>query len=197
MTTAIVVRDGGDVIAPEHRGDVRLSKKSPCGMSTRRLPRAATNVQRPVEPAVDMQRLDKSTWRRVESSLGRGAARVAAVIRALRGATQLAADDPAEMSDAVVELLSTMLDRNGLTTDDLVSVIFTSTPDLRSTFPAAAARVLEIGDVPLICAQELDVDGALPRVVRVMAHAMLDRPRREVAHVYLRGAEVLRQDLAQ
>ncbi|MFL6069886.1 MAG: chorismate mutase [Actinomycetes bacterium] len=119
------------------------------------------------------------------------------MIRAVRGATQLQADEPAEMADAVIELLSTMLDRNGLTTDELVSVIFTSTPDLRSTFPAAAARTLEIGDVPLLCAQELDVEGALPRVVRVMAHVTLDRPRREVVHVYLRGAEVLRQDLAQ
>lgn len=119
------------------------------------------------------------------------------MIRAVRGATQLQADDAAEMADAVVELLTTMLERNGLVTDDLVSVIFTSTPDLRSTFPAAAARTLNIGDVPLICAQELDIEGALPRVVRVMAHAQLDRPRSEVTHVYLRGAEVLRQDLAQ
>ena len=119
------------------------------------------------------------------------------MIRAVRGATQLQADDPEEMAAAVVELLSAMLDRNGLETEDLVSVIFTSTPDLRSTFPAAAARTLEIGDVPLICAQELDIEGALPRVVRVMAHAQLDRPRSEVVHVYLRGAEVLRQDLAQ
>ncbi|HEX5017505.1 MAG TPA: chorismate mutase [Actinomycetes bacterium] len=119
------------------------------------------------------------------------------MIRAVRGATQLTADDPEEMADAVVELLSEMLARNDLSTDELVSVIFTSTPDLRSTFPAAAARTLEIGDVPLICAQELNVEGALPRVVRVMAHVMLDRPRKDVAHVYLRGAEVLRQDLAQ
>jgi chorismate mutase len=109
----------------------------------------------------------------------------------------LQADDAAEMADAVVELLTTMLERNSLATDDLVSVIFTSTPDLRSTFPAAAARTLNIGDVPLICAQELDIEGALPRVVRVMLHAQLDRPRSEVTHVYLRGAEVLRQDLAQ
>ena len=122
---------------------------------------------------------------------------MALVMRALRGATQLTADDAAEMADAVVELLSTMLERNGITTDHLVSVIFTSTPDLHSTFPAAAARTLDIGDVPLICAQELDIAGALPRVVRVLAHAELDRPRREVVHVYLRGAEVLRQDLAQ
>jgi chorismate mutase len=90
-----------------------------------------------------------------------------------------------------------MLKRNSLVVDDLVSVIFTSTPDLRSTFPAAAARTLGIGDVPLLCAQEIDVEGSLPRVVRVMAHVALDRPRSEVSHVYLRGAEVLRQDLAQ
>jgi chorismate mutase len=119
------------------------------------------------------------------------------VIRAIRGATQLAADDAEEMADAVVELLSRMLERNGITTAELVSVIFTSTPDLHSAFPAAAARTLGIGDVPLLCAQELDIAGALPRVVRVMAHAELDQPRGDVAHVYLRGAEVLRQDLAQ
>jgi chorismate mutase len=119
------------------------------------------------------------------------------VIRALRGATQLQADDAAEMADAVVELMGELMARNGLSTDDLISVIFTSTPDLRSAFPAAAARTLGIGDVPLLCAQELDVADALPRVVRVMAHVELDRPRGEIVHVYLRGAEVLRQDLAQ
>jgi chorismate mutase len=118
-------------------------------------------------------------------------------MRALRGATQLTADDPVEMTEAVVELVSAMLERNGLSTDDLISVIFTSTPDLRSTFPAAAARTLGIGDVPLLCAQELDVEGALPRVVRVLAHVSMDVTRQDVAHVYLRGAEVLRQDLAQ
>ena len=119
------------------------------------------------------------------------------MIRALRGATQLNADDPAEMTEAVVELVTAILERNALSTDDLISVIFTSTPDLTSAFPAAAARTLGIGDVPLLCAQELEIDGALPRVVRVMAHAVLDRPRSEVVHVYLRGAEALRLDLAQ
>lgn len=107
------------------------------------------------------------------------------------------ADDADEMTEAVVELMTELLARNALTADDLVSVIFTSTADLRSAFPAAAARTLGIGDVPLLCAQEIDVQGGLPRVVRVMAHVELDRPRRDVVHVYLRGAEVLRQDLAQ
>ena len=115
----------------------------------------------------------------------------------MRGATQLQADDREEMTEAVVELLQEMLDRNNLTTDDLVSVIFTSTPDLVSEFPAAAARRLNIGDVPLLCAQELAIGSALPRVVRVMAHFESDVARSQVQHVYLRGAEVLRVDLAQ
>ena len=118
-------------------------------------------------------------------------------VRALRGATQLTADDPVEMADAVVELLQEMLDRNGLTVDDLISIIFTATPDLTSEFPAAAARTVGLGDVPLLCAQEIDVAGAVPRVVRVMAHAESWRARGEIAHVYLRGAEILRRDLAQ
>ena len=118
-------------------------------------------------------------------------------VRAIRGATHLTADDAEEMRDAVVELVTTMLERNGIGADALISVLFTATPDLVSAFPAAAARSLAIGDVPLICAQEIDVAGAMPRVVRVMAHVECPLSRAEVNHVYLRGAEVLRADLAQ
>jgi chorismate mutase len=118
-------------------------------------------------------------------------------IRAVRGATCLTADSASEMAEAVQELIRTVLERNAFTSDDLVSIIFTSTPDLVSAFPAAAARGLGLGDVPLICAQEIDVPGALPRVVRIMAHVNTDKPRSEISHVYLRGAEALRQDLAQ
>ena len=118
-------------------------------------------------------------------------------VRAVRGATCLGADDADEMREAVVELLSAMLDRNDLSSDALISVLFTATPDLTSAFPAGAARALDIGDVPLICAREIDVLGAMPRVVRVMAHVESDLPRAEVTHVYLRGAEALRADLAQ
>ena len=118
-------------------------------------------------------------------------------VRAIRGATRLSADDPAEMSEAVVELVTAMLERNDVDRADLISALFTATPDLVSMFPAAAARGLGLGDVPLICAQEIDVAGALTRVVRVMAHVETERPRAEVVHVYLRGAEVLRRDLAQ
>ena len=106
-------------------------------------------------------------------------------------------DDSGEIHEAVVELITTMLERNALDTDALISVLFTATPDLVSTFPAAAARTLGLGDVPLLCTVELNVTGALDKVLRVMAHVETERPRANIAHVYLRGAEVLRVDLAQ
>jgi chorismate mutase len=118
-------------------------------------------------------------------------------LRGIRGATTLVADDADEMAEAVVELVAQMLERNAVRPDDLVSIIFTATPDLHCAFPATAARALDLGEVPLLCAQEIDVAGAMPRVVRVLAHADLDVPRADVQHVYLRGADALRQDLAQ
>lgn len=99
------------------------------------------------------------------------------------------------MTDAVVELVTAMLDENDISVDDAISVIFTATPDLTCAFPAAAARDLGFTEVPLLCASEIAVAGALPKVVRVLMHVETDRPRRDVQHVYLRGAEVLRQDL--
>lgn len=118
-------------------------------------------------------------------------------LRGIRGATHLIADDADEMRDAVVELLTVMLRRNDITADDIISVIFTATPDLSCAFPAAAARDVGFTDVPLLCASEIGVAGALPRAVRVLMHADLDVPRVDIQHVYLRGAEVLRRDLAQ
>jgi chorismate mutase len=101
------------------------------------------------------------------------------------------------MDEQVSELLTAILERNGLGTDDLISVWFTATPDLHSDFPAAAARKLGIVDVPLICAQELDIVGAMPRVVRILAHVESDLPKSEIAHVYLGAAAALRKDIAQ
>ncbi len=118
-------------------------------------------------------------------------------VRAIRGATQLDTDEREHLLAGVAELLTEILERNELSTDALISMVLTSTPDLRSEFPALAARQLGIGDVPLLCAQELDVEGAMPRVVRVLVHAELDRPRADLRHVYLRGAAALRLDLAQ
>jgi chorismate mutase len=118
-------------------------------------------------------------------------------VRAIRGATCLQYDDAAEMADAVTELLSELISRNAVSTDDLISVLFTSTPDLHSAFPAAAARGVGLADVPLICAQEIDVTGAMEKVVRVMMHVQTSKARADIKHVYLRGAEALRQDIAQ
>ena len=118
-------------------------------------------------------------------------------VRAIRGATQVDADDRDEVLAATRELVSTVIERNGLDGEQLISILFTATPDLKSEFPALAARELGLGDVPLMCATEIDVAHALPRVLRLMAHVETDRPRSEIAHVYLRGATALRRDIAQ
>jgi chorismate mutase len=116
-------------------------------------------------------------------------------VRAFRGATTVAADEPELIREAVIELLEAMLDDNDLSPNDLISAVFTATPDLVSEFPAHAARVLGWTDIPLLCAQELPVEGALPRCIRVMLHAETRRQRSEVKHAYLREAVLLRQDL--
>ena len=116
-------------------------------------------------------------------------------IRGIRGAIQVAEDTPELVTSATHKLVAAMLERNTVSIDDLVSIIFTTTPDLRSTFPAAAARELGLGGVPLLCASEIVVPGALPRVVRVLMHAYVETA--EIAHIYLDGAQVLRQDIAQ
>ncbi len=118
-------------------------------------------------------------------------------VRAVRGATQVDADDRSLILEGVAELLREVMARNGLTPDDLVSVVFTATPDLRAEFPAYAARLIGISDVPLLCATEIDVPGAMPRVLRLLAHIETDRPRSEIRHVYLHGAAALRTDLPQ
>ncbi|MBB4915731.1 chorismate mutase [Streptosporangium saharense] len=119
------------------------------------------------------------------------------MVRAIRGAVQVEANDRDAILAGVTELVTEVMGRNRLTTDDVISVIFTATPDLNAEFPALAARKLGFHDVPLICASEIDVPGALPLVVRLMAHVETDRPRQEIHHVYLHGAAALRVDIAQ
>jgi chorismate mutase len=118
-------------------------------------------------------------------------------VRAVRGATQLDVDEREHLLASVDELIRELLTQNDLSSDDLISVLFTATPDIRSEFPAVAARQLGIGDVPLLCAQELDISGGMPRVIRLMAHVETSLPRAQIRHVYLRGAVALRRDLAQ
>lgn len=92
-------------------------------------------------------------------------------------------------------LLTEMWERNDVAHDDLISILFTVTDDIRSCFPAAAAREVGLGDVPLMCAQEIPVAGAKPMCIRVLAHLETERSRQDLRHVYLEGAVSLRDDL--
>lgn len=118
-------------------------------------------------------------------------------VRAIRGAIQVEADDRAAILDGTAELVTTVMARNKLSTDDVISVIFSATPDLTAEFPALAARSLGFQEVPLLCCTEIGVPGAMPRVVRLMMHVETSMARSQVQHVYLRGAAALRLDIAQ
>ena len=116
-------------------------------------------------------------------------------VRAIRGAIQVDADTRDDVLEGSAELVKAVLDRNGLSADDIISILFTATPDLTAEFPAYAARLLGLVDVPLMCASEIAVPGAMPRVLRLLAHVETPLPRADVRHVYLRGAAELRTDL--
>lgn len=118
-------------------------------------------------------------------------------VLALRGAITLEHDEREHLLERVGLLLSEMLGRNAVDHDDLVSILFTATPDIHSAFPAAAARKMGLGDIPLICAQELDIEGGMPRCIRVLMHFNTDRSRGELRHVYLEAARSLRDDLPE
>lgn len=116
-------------------------------------------------------------------------------VHALRGATTVDADDASQIGDRTRELLAALVQRNAIQHDDFISIWFTATPDLRSAFPASAVRADGYGDVPLLCAQELDIVGSTPRCIRILAHVYTSRLRDELRHVYLHGAVGLRDDL--
>lgn len=118
-------------------------------------------------------------------------------VRAIRGAIQLDSDERTHLLKSTAELVTKVMHENQLETGDLISIWFTATPDVVSEFPALAARELGLGDVPLMCSVEMNVKGAMPRVIRLMMHAQTDKPRTAITHVYLRGAQALRTDLAQ
>ncbi|HEY8302850.1 MAG TPA: chorismate mutase [Jatrophihabitans sp.] len=118
-------------------------------------------------------------------------------VRAIRAAIQIDGNDREQILAGASELVREMLHRNDLTNDDLISIVFTATPDLNAEFPAYAARLMGMTDVPLLCSTEIAVPGAMPRVLRLLAHVETDRTRAEIAHPYLRGAAALRRDLPQ
>jgi chorismate mutase len=122
---------------------------------------------------------------------------VSQAIRGVRGATTVDVDTVEQVSQRTQELLGEMLRRNDLDNESLISILFTATDDIHSIFPATAARDVGLGDVPLICARELDITGGAPRCIRVLMHACLDVPRDQIHHVYLEGAKGLRDDLPE
>jgi chorismate mutase len=117
------------------------------------------------------------------------------LLRALRGATTVDDDTPEQIAARIQELLTEIMARNGLVEDDVVSIIFTTTPDVTSAFPATGARDIGFGAVPLLCASEIAVAGGTPRCLRVLLHIHTTRSRDELRHVYLHGAQGLRDDL--
>jgi chorismate mutase len=119
-------------------------------------------------------------------------------VRAIRGAIQVSADEVELINEAVTTLVAQMISDNGLTSEDLISILFTSTVDLVSTFPATAARSMPVlAETPLISATEVEVSSSLPRTIRAILHAYSPRQKSEIRHIYLAGAQVLRPDLAK
>jgi chorismate mutase len=113
----------------------------------------------------------------------------------VRGAIQVDSDERQQILDGASELVVEVMRRNAISADQLISILFTATPDLTAEFPAYAARQLGLTDVPLMCATEIAVPGAMPRILRLLAHVDTDLTRDQVRHVYLGGAAALRTDL--
>lgn len=117
-------------------------------------------------------------------------------VRGIRGATSVEADDKESILKVTGELLQEICRSNGIDHyDDIVSAIFTTTPDLTSTFPAEAARTMGMGQVPLLCATEIPVPGAMPRVIRILLHVNAEKRQEEIQHVYLGETKRLRPDI--
>jgi chorismate mutase len=117
-------------------------------------------------------------------------------VRGIRGATSVTQDDPEQIREATQELIQEILKRNQINEfDEIISAIFTTTGDLRSAFPAEAARQIGMNLVPLLCAQEIPVAGSMPQCIRVLLHVNTDRSPAEIEHVYLREAQRLRPDM--
>ncbi|MDX1657962.1 MAG: chorismate mutase [Nitriliruptorales bacterium] len=122
---------------------------------------------------------------------------MSARVRAIRGATTLDRDERDHLIERTQELMAALFERNALAEDDLISIVFTATDDLSCAFPAEAAREAGITHVPLLCARELEIDGGIPRCIRILVHAYTDRAPRELRHPYLHDARQLRTDLPE
>lgn len=118
-------------------------------------------------------------------------------LRGIRGATTVDANTREAILAATTELLTALIEANGITSEDVASAFFSTTPDLNAEFPAVAARQLGWTRVALMCGHEMDVPGSLPMCLRILMHINTRKPQADLQFVYLRGAEALRQDLAE
>ena len=118
-------------------------------------------------------------------------------VRAIRGATTLERDDRDHLIERTQEMIHLLFERNDLDEDDLVSIVFTATDDISSAFPAEAAREAGFVHTPLMCARELEIDGGIPRCIRVLVHAYTSHDKAALRHVYLHDARQLRTDLPE
>ncbi len=114
--------------------------------------------------------------------------------RGIRGATTVAVNTRDAILEATQELLTAMLEANGLGVESVASAFFTATPDLNAEFPALAARQMGWSDVALLCGHEMNVPGSLPHCLRILLHVNTDKGASDIHHIYLRGARVLRPD---
>jgi chorismate mutase len=117
------------------------------------------------------------------------------MVRGLRGATTVDEDSVEQVTQRSQELILRLMERNDLAEDDIVSALFTATADVTSIFPATAIREIGFGAVPLLCAAEIAVPGAMPLCIRALLHVHTTKTRDEIHHVYLHGAQGLRDDL--
>ena len=118
-------------------------------------------------------------------------------VRAIRGAITIENNTKQEIYDATEELLTEIIKSNEIQYDDIISIIFTVTKDITAGFPAYAARKMGFTNIPLMCSNEMDVPGSLKKCIRVLLHFNTEKSLDEIKHVYLKGARVLRPDLAK
>lgn len=118
------------------------------------------------------------------------------LVRAIRGAITVPENTKEAILEGTRELLLKIINRNNIKKEDLISMIFTMTSDLNAVFPAVAAREIGLTDVPLMCSNEIEVPGSLKNCIRVLVHLNTDKENSDIDHVYLKGARVLRPDLA-
>jgi len=117
--------------------------------------------------------------------------------RGIRGATTVPANTALDILQAASELLEKIVTVNQVGKDDVAAIIFTATPDLDAVYPAVAARQLGWTYTPLVCTQEMVVPGSLAQCLRILVMWNTDRSPKEIHHIYLNGARVLRPDLAE